>query len=170
MFDVVEDGVTWRGQETSIVKMVLAAIFLIFIIFLCLWWSWCQRKGQQCFQNSCQRGGGSRSQECGRGERMRGDRFGVTHEEAITVRDGLNTGFWWKGQAEDKTRTQARDIDHMLLLPWWGKSRDAKGHTTLLKTFAPGKWKRKLKLSGMHPKLLKRYIFKNITKPQSFSF
>lgn len=36
MFDVVEgeiNGVTRRGQEGSIVKMVLAAIFLIFIIF-----------------------------------------------------------------------------------------------------------------------------------------
>lgn len=40
--------------------------------FLRLCWSWCQRKGWQCFQNRCQRGGGSSSQRCGRGESLVG--------------------------------------------------------------------------------------------------
>lgn len=43
--------------------------------------------------------------------------FGVTQKEAITVINGPNIRFWWKGQAEDENRTKVRDIDHVLLLP-----------------------------------------------------
>lgn len=54
---------------------------------------------------------------------MRGDSFGLTQKEVVPVRDGLSIRFWWKGQTEDETRTQVGDIDHMLLLPRWGKKQ-----------------------------------------------